>query len=77
MPKFYVHRTQLAYVTEVIEIEADNAQEAEQRVEDGNGEFIGLHVGDYSEFGPDESVETLDAAPHNLPTPFYLAKAAA
>ena len=76
MPKFYVLRTNLAYVTEVTEIEAANETEGEALVRDGEGDSIGLVVGDYYSSYSDEETEVWPAMPHNIPfgfVPFTLA----
>ena len=75
MPKFYVHRTNLAWITEVNEIEAADHDEADRLVDEGDGTFVGVHIGDYSEMSQEET-EVFTAEPHNLPSPFYPAKAA-
>lgn len=69
MQKFYIHRTQPAYVTEIIEVEAESNSAARQCAIDGVGDTtIGLVVGDYLD-APD-TVEVFDAAPHNIPMGF-------
>lgn len=69
MQKFYVHRTQPAYVTEIIEVEAESNSAARQCAIDGVGDStLGLVVGDYLD-APD-TVEVFDAAPHNIPMGF-------
>src|SRR5690606_10368113 len=69
MQRFYIHRTQPAYVTEIIEVEAESNSAARQCAIDGVGDTtIGLVVGDYLD-APD-TVEVFDAAPHNIPMGF-------
>jgi len=69
MQKFYIHRTQPAYVTEIIEVEAEGDSAARQCAIDGVGDTtIGLVVGDYLDAS--DTVEVFDAAPHNVPMGF-------
>jgi hypothetical protein len=74
MTKFYVLRTSLAEITEVTEIEADSKDMALEAVNEGEGRFLGVSIGDYH--AGIEDNEVLDAAPHNIPAYFYPAEAA-
>jgi hypothetical protein len=75
MAKFYVYRTNLCEVTEIVEVEAATADDANHAVcVEGEGEFIGLTVGDISSMS-NETIETLPAEPHNIPSCFYPASA--
>lgn len=69
MPKFLIHRTQPAYVTEIVEIESVNGDAALESVVDGEGQCIGLSVGDSLD-AYNETIEIFEAVPHNLPTGF-------
>ena len=70
MAKFYIHRSNYAWVTEVTEIEAQDADAAYDAAMNGEGDLIGHSVGDNCSFLDHESVEVLPAEPHNLPAVF-------
>src|SRR4029077_9992914 len=68
--KYYVHRTSAVMLIEVNEVEADSVKEAIERVDEGEGNYLGLSVGDYID-SIDESCKALPAEPQNIPLPFY------
>ena len=74
MAKFYVHRSNYAWVTEVTEVEATDRDDAYDKIMNGEGDLLGHSIGDNCNFLENESIEVLDAAPHNIPACFSVAE---
>lgn len=70
MPKYYVHRTQACYITDIDEVEAANEDEAIEKANDGDGVFVGLSIGDYLD-GSDCDDRVTPASPEHITEPFF------
>ena len=69
MPTFLIHDRLTCEVTFVRRITADDVDDALDGAYQGDGELIGVSIGDI--VAGVEAVEILPDAPHNIPSGFY------
>ena len=69
MPNYLIHETMLCEVTFVRRIKADNENDAYNGAVDGDGDLLGVSVGD-AHAGVGE-VDVKPDHPLNIPTHFY------
>lgn len=69
MPTFLIHETMNCEVTFVRRIEANDLDDAHDGASEGNGELLGVSIGDT--VAGIEHTEVLSDEPHNIPFHFY------
>jgi hypothetical protein len=69
MTTFLIHETMNCEVTFVRRIEADDETDANNGAHDGDGDLLGVSIGDT--VAGNERTEILPDAPHNIPEGFY------
>jgi len=69
MPTYLIHETKNCEVTFVRRITADDRTDAVNGAYDGDGELIGVSIGDT--VAGIEEIEILADAPHNIPAGLY------
>lgn len=70
MPSYLFHETMNCEVTFVRRITADNKTDAMNMAQDGDGEILGVAIGDA--VAGQELQELFPDAPHYIPAGFYL-----
>jgi len=69
MPTYLIHERLTCEVTFVRRIEADDKTDAMNGAHDGDGELLGVSIGDA--VAGIEETKILDDAPHNIPASFH------